>query len=69
MKNCFDIYQPPVKTVMVGVIIPLTGDNKIEGNSFLRGMHKALSTSINSNKKIAFMIKDNHGNEIRLFVL
>ena len=58
-------YQPPVKTVMVGVIIPLTGDNKIEGNSFLRGMHKALSTSINSNKKIAFMIKDNHGNEIQ----
>ena len=58
-------YQPAIKTITVGVIIPLTGDNMIQGNSFLRGMHKALSSSINSNKKIAFMIKDNEGDEIQ----
>ena len=58
-------YQPAIKTITVGVIIPLTGDNMIQGNSFLRGMHKALSSSINSNKKIAFMIKDNQGDEIQ----
>ena len=70
--NYFDLYekllrasyQPPVKTITVGVIIPLSGDNVIQGNSFLRGMHKALSVSMNSNKKIAFIIKDNNGNEI-----
>ncbi|RZP28717.1 hypothetical protein EVA23_06980 [bacterium] len=58
-------YQPPVKTITVGVIIPLSGDKVIQGNSFLRGMYKALSVSINSNKKIAFIIKDNHGSEIK----
>ena len=58
-------YQPAIKTITVGVIIPLTGDNMIQGNSFLRGMHKALSSSINSNKKIAFIIKDNEGDEIQ----
>tara|TARA_B100001996_G_scaffold105043_1_gene78975 strand:+ start:683 stop:2524 length:1842 start_codon:yes stop_codon:yes gene_type:complete len=71
--NYFDLYekllrasyQPPVKTITVGVIIPLSGDNVIQGNSFLRGMHKALSVSMNSNKKIAFIIKDNNGNEIQ----
>jgi hypothetical protein len=58
-------YQPAVKSITVGVIIPLTGDKMIQGNSFLRGMHKALSSSIDSNKKIAFMIKDNQGDEIQ----
>ena len=54
--NYFDLYEkllrasyyPPVKTITVGVIIPLSGDNSIQGNSFLRGMYKALSVSINS---------------------
>ena len=71
--NYFDLYEkllrasyyPPVRTITVGVIIPLSGDNGIQGNSFLRGMYKALSVSINSNEKIAFVIKDNHGNEIQ----
>ena len=58
-------YKPAIRTITVGVIIPLSGDNMIEGNSFLRGMYKALSSVNNANSKIAFLIKDNKGNEIQ----
>ena len=57
-------YQPPKTTVTVGVILPLTGDNMMAGNSFLRGMYKAIQSINSRNQKIAFIIKDNKGNEI-----
>ena len=68
----FDIYEkllrasylPPIRTITVGVIIPLSGDNMIQGNSFLRGMYKALMSLNNANEKISFLIKDNQGQEI-----
>ena len=71
--NYFDIYekllrasyQPAVKTITVGVVIPLSGDNMIQGNSFLRGMHKALLSINNSDSKISFLIKDNQGGQIQ----
>ncbi len=71
--NYFDIYekllrasyQPAVKTISVGVVIPLSGDNMIQGNSFLRGMHKALLSINNSDSKISFLIKDNQGGQIQ----
>jgi len=68
----FDIYEkllrasylPPIRTITVGVIIPLSGDKLIQGNSFLRGMYKALMSLNNANEKISFLIKDNQGHEI-----
>ena len=57
-------YRPPMTTVTVGVILPLTGDKMMAGNSFLRGMYKAIQSINNRNQKIAFIIKDNRGSEI-----
>ena len=57
-------YRPPMTTVTVGVILPLTGDKMMAGNSFLRGMYKAIQSINYRNQKIAFIIKDNRGSEI-----
>ena len=57
-------YRPPMTTVTVGVILPLTGDKMMAGNSFLMGIYKAIQSINNRNQKIAFIIKDNRGSEI-----
>ena len=57
-------YEPPTTTVTVGVILPLTGDNMSAGNSFLRGMYKAIQSINDQDQKIALIIKDNRGSEI-----
>ena len=57
-------YEPPTTTVTVGVILPLTGDNMSAGNSFLRGMYKAIKSINDQDQKIALIIKDNRGSEI-----
>ena len=57
-------YEPPTTTVTVGVVLPLSGDNMMAGNSFLRGMYKAIQLINNRDQKIALIIKDNRGSEI-----
>ena len=57
-------YEPSTTTVTVGVVLPLSGDNMMAGNSFLRGMHKAIQLINNRDQKIALIIKDNRGSEI-----
>ena len=57
-------YEPPMSTVTVGVILPLTGDNMMAGNSFLRGMYKAIQSINDQDQKIALIIKDNRGSAI-----
>ncbi len=57
-------YEPPTTTVTVGVVLPLSGDNMMAGNSFLRGIYKAIQLINNRDQKIALIIKDNRGSEI-----
>ena len=52
-------YEPPTTTVTVGVVLPLSGDNMMAGNSFLRGMYKAIQLINNPDQKISLIIKDN----------
>jgi branched-chain amino acid transport system substrate-binding protein len=49
----------------VGVLVPLTGDFSIHGNSFLKGIQLALSSYHSPKRNVELMVKDDAGDPLK----
>ena len=62
-------YQTAHPAVMIGAILPLTGDKSDEGKMFLKGLQKGISEASNPNIEFQVMVLDNGSDPIRTIEL
>ncbi|MFQ6612214.1 MAG: penicillin-binding protein activator [Fidelibacterota bacterium] len=53
-------YQPAEPVLTVGLLLPLSGKNAIDGKAFLNGFQKGYKDQRNLHGKISVLIQDNH---------
>jgi branched-chain amino acid transport system substrate-binding protein len=54
-----------IRIVKVGVLVPLTGDFSIQGNSFLKGIQLALSSYHSPKRTVELAVKDDAGDPLK----
>lgn len=57
-------YEPPVRTVTVGVVAPLTGVNREQGEAFISGLKKKIAEEDRSGINLTYIVRDNQGDDV-----
>ena len=58
-------YDQPLKSIMIGVVAPLSGPSGSEGRAYLRGIQEAAKRFSEDNYRIVLEVIDNEGDELK----
>ena len=61
-------YEPPSAVLMVGIVLPISGENAKEGEAFLSGFYAGEKSFNKDNQRLSILVKDTRSNDLQAII-
>ena len=61
-------YEPPSAVLMVGIVLPISGENAKEGKAFLSGFYAGEKSFNKDNQRLSILVKDTRSNDLQAII-